>query len=113
MNAADVMTPDVITVQPDTPLDKVIDLMLQHGISGLPVLDQDVLVGIVSEGDLLRRVELGTVQVRSHLLEVLADAGSLAAEYARTHGRRAAEVMTRNVVTVDEATPLAEVARLL
>lgn len=113
MNAADVMTPDVITVQPDTPLDQVIALMLQHGISGMPVVDREVVVGIISEGDLLRRVELGTAKSRAHLLEVLADAGSLAAEYVRTHGRRAAEVMTRDVVTVVETTPLAEVARLL
>lgn len=113
MNAGDVMTPDVITVRPETPLDQVVALMLEHGISGLPVLDGDALVGIVSEGDLLRRVELGTAQARSHLLEVLATAGSLAAEYARTHGRRAAEVMTRNVVTVNETTPLQDVARLM
>ena len=60
MNAADIMTPDVITVGPDTPLDQVVTLMLDGRISGIPVVDEDAVVGIVTEGDLLRRVELGS-----------------------------------------------------
>jgi CBS-domain-containing membrane protein len=113
MNAADIMTPDVIAVQPDTPLDEVVALMLDNGISGVPVMDGESLVGIVTEGDLLRRVELGTEPHRSHWKEALAAAAPLAAEYARTHGRRVSEVMTADVVTVNDDTPLAEIVRLL
>ncbi len=113
MNAADVMTPDVITVRPDASLEQVIALMLEHRISGVPVMDRDTLVGIISEGDLLRRVELGTQPRRSHLLEAFSSATSLAAEYARTHGRKASEVMTADVVTVEDTTPISEVARVL
>ena len=113
MNAADVMTPDVITVHSDASLEQVIALMLEHRISGVPVMDRDSLVGIISEGDLLRRVELGTQPRRSHLLEALSSATSLAAEYARTHGRKASEVMTTDVITVEDTTPISVVARVL
>ena len=113
MNAADIMTPDVITVDPETPLDRLIALMLEHRISGIPVMQDDRIVGIVSEGDLMRRVELGTEPRRSHLLQLIARETPLAAEYARSHGRKAAEVMTTNVVTVTDTTPIAEIAVLL
>ena len=113
MNAADVMTPDVITVSPDTPLEQVIALMLENRVSGVPVMQDERLVGIISEGDLLRRAELGTQPRRSHLLEAFSSATTLAAEYARTHGRKASEVMTANVVTVEDTTPIAVIARVL
>jgi CBS domain-containing protein len=113
MNAADIMTPDVITVDPDTPLDRLVALMLEHRISGVPVVEHDHIVGIVSEGDLLRRVELGSEPRRSHLLELVTGATPLAAEYVRTRGRKASEVMTTNVITVADTTPIAEIARLL
>jgi CBS domain-containing protein len=113
MNAADIMTPDVITVHPDTPLDQVVTLMLDGRISGMPVVDGDAIVGIVTEGDLLRRVELGSEPRRSPLLELVSRATPLAADYVRSHGRKASEVMTENVITVDDTTPIADVARLL
>jgi len=113
MNAADIMTPDVITVPPDTPLDQLVGLMLENRISGVPVTQDDSIVGIVTEGDLMRRVELGTETRRSHLLELLSGATPLAAEYVRSHGRKASEVMTQAVVTVEHTTPIAEIARLL
>ena len=113
MNAADVMTPDVITVQPDTSLEQIVTLMLEHGISGVPVMDGESVVGIVTEGDLLRRVELGTEPHRSRWLEALSGATPLAAEYARSHGRKASEVMTHGIVAVADDTPLAEIVRLL
>ncbi len=113
MNAADIMTPDVITVGPDTPLDQIVTLMLDGRISGIPVVDEDAVIGIVTEGDLLRRVELGSEPRRSHLLELLSRATPLAAEYVRSHGRKASEVMTESVITVDDTTPIAEIARIL
>jgi len=113
MNAADIMTPNVITVGPDTPLDRLVALMLENRISGVPVMEGDAVVGLVSEGDLLRRVELGSEPRRSHLLEVLSSTTPLAAEYARTHGRKVSEVMTTNVITIEDTTPIAEIAQLL
>ena len=113
MNAADVMTPSVITVHPDTPLDRVIAVMLENHISGVPVMEQDSVVGMISEGDLLRRVEFGTEPRRSRLLNALASPTSLAAEYARTHGRKASEVMTTDVITVADTTPIAAIAALM
>ncbi|HUB14554.1 MAG TPA: CBS domain-containing protein [Acetobacteraceae bacterium] len=113
MNAADVMTPDVITVSPDTPLEQVVALMLEHRISGVPVVDQDNLVGIISEGDLLRRVELGTQPRRSHWLEAFASATALAGEYARSHGRKASEVMTADVISVEDTAPVAMIVEAM
>ncbi|HVC63173.1 MAG TPA: CBS domain-containing protein [Acetobacteraceae bacterium] len=113
MNAADIMTPDVITVRADTPLDQIVALMLENRISGVPVMTDDSIAGIVTEGDLLRRVELGTEPRRSHLLELVTGATPLAADYVRSHGRLASEVMTENVITVEDTTPIADIARLL
>jgi CBS domain-containing protein len=113
MNAADIMTPDVITVSPDAPLDQIVNLMLGNQISGIPVTEGGCVIGIVTEGDLLRRIELGSEPRRPHLLELVSRATPLAAEYVRSHGRKASEVMSADVVAVDEATPIAEIARLL
>ena len=113
MNATDIMTPDVITVHPDTPLDKLVNLMLKNRISGVPVIDQDRIVGIVSEGDLLRRAETGTEKRRSQLLELVSSTTAIAADYVRTHGRKAAEVMTAHVIMVEHDTPIAEIANIL
>lgn len=113
MHAADVMTPDVICASPDTPLAELVRLMLDHAISGVPIVEDGRVVGIVTEGDLLRRAELGTEQRPLRWLELLTSSDRLAAEYAKSHGRKAGEIMTREVVTVDAATSIAEVAHLL
>ena len=113
MNAADIMTPNVITARPDTPLAELIDLMLKNRISGLPVVDDGIIVGIVSEGDLLRRAETGTERRRSQLLELVSSTGTAAAAYVRTHGRKAGEIMTTDLVTVTPDTPIAKIADIL
>ena len=113
MNAADIMTPNVITARPDTPLEELIDLMLKNRISGLPVVDDGIIVGIVSEGDLLRRAETGTERRRSQLLELVSSTGTAAAAYVRTHGRKAGEIMTTDLVTVTPDTPIAKIADIL
>lgn len=112
MNAADVMTPSVVSAAPGTPLADLIRLMLDNRISAVPIIEHDRIVGIVSEGDLVRRAETDTAIRRPHWLEMLTSGTRLAADYARTHGRRADEIMTRDVVTVTEATPLADIVRL-
>ncbi len=114
MNAADVMTRNVVSVGRDTPLREAIGLMLDKQISGLPVVDDGgKLVGILTEGDLLRRRETGTERHRRHWLEMLIGPGRMAGEYVRTHARRVGEIMTHEVVAVEEDTPLDEVVRLM
>jgi CBS domain-containing protein len=107
------MTPRPITVQPDTSVVEVARILLERGISAVPVVDGERIVGIVSEGDLMRRAESGTEHRRSWWLALVTSPETLAGEYARTHGRRAADVMTTKVVTVTDATSLAAIASLL
>ena len=82
MRVKDVMTPNVICIGADEPILKAARLMLQNRISGLPVIDKDgELVGIVTEGDFLRRSELGTQRQRPKWLEFIVGPGRLAQEY--------------------------------
>ncbi|HME27746.1 MAG TPA: CBS domain-containing protein [Acetobacteraceae bacterium] len=113
MNAADVMTPDVICAAPDTPLPELVRLMLDNQVSALPVIADGQIVGIVSEGDLMRRAETGTEPRPSRWLELVTSTDRLAADYTHAHGRKASEIMTHDVVTVADTMPIAEVAHLL
>lgn len=118
MRAMDVMTTGVITVHPDTSVQAVAKLLSERGISGVPVVDAaDRLVGIVSEGDLLHRVETGTERPtrrrRSWWLDAIASDQELARDYVKSHGRTAKDVMTREVISVTETTDLTEIAMLL
>ena len=117
MRAMDVMTTDVITVDPDTTVQALAALLAERGISGAPVVDSSGrLVGIVSEGDLLHRTEIGTARRhrerrRSWWLDDFAS--DLARDYIKSYGRTVKDIMTRDVVTVTEDTDLGEVAALL
>jgi CBS domain-containing protein len=118
MRAIDVMTIDVITVAPETTIQELAALLGERGISGVPVVDADNrLVGIVSEGDLLHRAETGTERGpkrrRSWWLDSLASERDLARAYVRSHTHTVRDVMTKDVVTVAEATGLDEIADLL
>ena len=107
MLAGDVMTREVISVASDASAMQAGALMLKHQISGLPVVDSSgILLGIISEGDFLRRAELGTRRRRARWLEFLIGPGRLASEYVHACGRKATEIMTPNPYTVSEATPL-------
>jgi len=113
MKAADVMTRDVVTIDADRPIRDVARLLLDRRISAVPVVDaRGKLIGIVSEGDLLRRVETDTERRRSIWRELLASGADLASEYVKSHGRHAADIMTKNVVAVAEDAPLDEIADL-
>ena len=113
MKAAEVMTAKVVTVSPETPLAEAVERMLEGGISGLVVAQKDGrVVGILSEGDLLRRTETATERKRPRWLEFLLGPGRLADEFIRSRGRAVSELMTREVIAVDEDTPLEEVVRL-
>ena len=114
MKAEDVMTRDVISIAPDATVLQAARLMLQHHISGLPVVDKDgKLVGVLSEGDFLRRRETRTEHKRSRWLEFLMGPGRIAAEYSHSHGSKVAEVMTTEVQTVDELTALEDIVDLM
>jgi len=119
MRAMDVMTTNVVTVGPATSVQEVAKILSERSISGVPVVDaENRLIGIVSEGDLLHRVETGTERRvprrrRSWWLDRFAADEELARDYVRSHGRTAEDVMTREVVTVGDTTDLAEIANLL
>jgi CBS domain-containing protein len=114
MNASDVMTRTVLSVRPDVAVADAIRMMLDNRISGLPVIDDSGrLVGILTEGDLLRRGETGTERHRPRWLEILMGPGRLAEEYVRTHGRRIGELMTRDPISVAPGTPLKEIVELM
>jgi CBS domain-containing protein len=111
------MTRDVVTVGPHTTVPDIAAIMMERHISGVPVLtDQGGIVGIVSQSDLLHRVEIGTEKrerPRKWWFLTLADADALAQEYAKAHGLRAQDVMTRYVISVREDTELRDVADIL
>jgi CBS domain-containing protein len=110
MKAADIMTLGAATIRPDASIAQAAQLMLQYRISGLPVVNAaGDLVGIVTEGDLLRRAESGTEQRRPRWLEFLLGPGKLADEYVHTHSRRVEDVMSRDLITVSPETPVSDV----
>jgi len=113
MRAQDVMTPHVITVTPDTTVLDAAKLFVEHRISGAPVVDADGhVVGVLSEGDLLQRIEIGTDGSRRRSwLDFFTD--SNAVSYVKSHALRVADVMSRDVVSVDADTSLQDIARLL
>ena len=114
MRASDVMVRAVVTVSPDTTVEALARLMINLRIGGVPVLEKDgVLVGIVSEGDLLRRVEIETERHRPRWSEQFSSNSQRATEYIKSHARRVRDIMTREVFTVEAAATLGEIADLL
>lgn len=114
MNASDIMTTDVITVTPSTTVREIATILLKHRISAVPVVDADnSVLGVVSEGDLMRRVETGTELQRSWWLNIFAPAHDIQVDFIKSHGRTAEQVMTRNLITVSSDTSLGEIATLL
>lgn len=112
MQAKDVMTRQVATVREDATVREAARVMIERKVSGLPVLDENgSVVGIVSEGDFVRRAELGTETAGAWWLLPLAEGA--ARDYVKTHGAYVRDVMTSPVLTVEPSTPLREVARLL
>ncbi len=114
MNVRDVMTSPAASVPLGASIEQALGLMLERPVGGLPVLGADgAVVGILTEGDLLARVELGTTRPKPGWVQYLADPGGLAETYAREHGRRVADVMSRMVVTVAPETGIDEAAALM
>jgi CBS domain-containing protein len=112
MRAHQIMTRSVVTVRPDATILEAANTMLQHHVSGLPVVDAaGKLVGIVSEGDFIRRGEIGTQKKRSRWLSFLM--GSDATQYVREHGRKVSEVMTPDPLTIAEDATLEEIVNAM
>jgi CBS domain-containing protein len=110
MLAKDVMTREVITITPDMPIVEVADLLLTRKISGVPVVDgEGRLIGIVSEADLIHRSEIGTEPHHTWWQNFFAGREQQASEFIKVHGVQARHVMTREVVSAREETPLSEV----
>lgn len=114
MKTADVMTRAPVCVTPETIIVEAARLMLQHRISGLPVVDADgSIAGIITEGDLLRRAETGTELHRSGWLTFLIGPGRLAGDYVQAHARKVGDVMTPDVAAVGVLDDLAVVVDLM
>jgi CBS domain-containing protein len=114
MQVRDVMTRNVISVAASETVLGAAGTMLQNRISGLPVVDTEGnLVGMVTEGDFLRRGEIGTERRRPKWLEFLIGPGRLAEEYVRASGRKVEAVMTVNPITVTEDDSLETVVELM
>jgi CBS domain-containing protein len=114
MRAIDAMTSRVVTATPQTTVQDAAKLMINNRISGIPIIDEDRrLVGIVTEGDFLRRAETGTERERSRWSEWFSPNSRLAAEYIKSHARRVADVMSGDVVSVTELATLGEIADLM
>jgi len=114
MRVSDIMATPVIHVSRDTPIAEVARLMLQHRISGLPVCDSGGgIIGVVTEGDLLRRAETGTEKRHRRWVEFLLGPGRLAQEYVDTHARKAGEMMSDKVVTIDGDQPIRRAVELM
>jgi CBS domain-containing protein len=114
MIVSDIMTRRVISVSPEETVEHAATLMLRHGISGLFVVDaKGTLAGVLTEGDLLRRDELGTERHRPWWLRMLLSPGRQALDFTRTHGRKVSDVMTPDVICVASDTPLEDVVETM
>jgi CBS domain-containing protein len=114
MRVNQIMTPDVITVGADTTILEAANTMLRHHIGALPVVDAaGRLIGIISEGDFIRRAEIGTQHQRGRWLSLLAGADRIATEFAHERGRKVGEVMTPDPLTVAEDTPLDRIVQIM
>jgi CBS domain-containing protein len=114
MQAKDIMSSPVVTVTPDASVTEVATLLLEKRISGVPVVDQaGQIAGIISEGDLLRRVETGTERHRPHWLEMLLGRSGDAGSFIKSHASRVGDVMSHDVIATHPEASLREVAELM
>jgi len=114
MKAADIMDAPGPSVTPETPVVEAVRKMLEHKVSGLPVVDEEGrLVGMITEGDLIRRSELGTERKITGFAAVQAGTQKLAEEFVRAHAQKIGDVMTRDPMSVDEETRIAAIVSLI
>jgi CBS domain-containing protein len=114
MLAGQVMTPNPIAVPVTMPIEECARILLEKRISAVPVVDADQhVIGIVSEGDLIRRRETGTERRYSWWLELVSDPQTMARDFVKSSGHKVSDVMTKQVVSVAEDTPLAAIADIM
>ena len=113
MRAHQIMTRPVITVSPETTVVEAANTMLQRHVSGLPVVDAGKLVGIISEGDFIRRSEIGTQRKRGRFMKFILGPSQTAADFVQEHGRKVAEIMTEAPLTITEDTELEKIVHLM
>jgi CBS domain-containing protein len=114
MKAKDIMATVVASVGPDTEVSEIARTLISRRISAVPVIDSSgKMLGMVSEGDLMRREESDTERRPSWWLRLLADTEGLASDYVKSHGTKAKEVMTRDVTSVAAETSVSEIAEIL
>jgi CBS domain-containing protein len=114
MRAHQIMTRRVITVTPETTIVEAANTMLERHVSGLPVADAaGKLVGIVSEGDFIHRGEIGTQRKRGRFLRFIVGPGRTATDFVHEHGRRVADIMSPEPLTITEDTVLEEIVQLM
>ena len=114
MRAHQIMTRPVITVTPETKIADAANTMLQKHVSGLPVVDAaGKLVGVVSEGDFIRRSEIGTQRKRGRFLKFILGPGRQATDFVHEHGSRISEIMTPEPLTITEDTGLEQIVELM
>jgi CBS domain-containing protein len=114
MRAHEIMSRHIITISADASVAAAVRIMLSHHISGLPVTDAaGKLVGILSESDFLRRVEIGTEKRRGRWLALLVGKEREALDFAQQHGRKVSEIMSPNPITVGEDTSLDQIVQLM
>ncbi len=114
MIAADIMVREVVTIGPDESVARAAALMTANDVSALPVISTDGrLVGIISEADLLRRKEIATATNRPSWVETITPAATVAAEFVKSHGKRVADLMSKDVISVGETASLNDIAALL
>jgi CBS domain-containing protein len=114
MRAHQIMTQQVITVGADAPIVDAVNAMLRYHVSGLPVVDAaGKLIGIVSEGDFIRRAEIGTEPARGRWLRHLLSPSRTAADFVHHHGRKVGDIMTPAPLTITEDASLEEIAGIM
>ena len=114
MRAHQIMTRSVITVTPEAPIVEAANIMLQRHLSGLPVVNMaGKLVGIISEGDFIRRSEIGTQRKRGRWLKLILGPGKAATDFVHEHGCKVAEIMTPEPLTITEDTALEEIVQVM
>lgn len=114
MHVRDIMTRDVMTVTPETPLPALAALFAERGISGVPVVEADgKLVGMATEGDLMRRLAAEGEPPRSWFRSLLESEQRQAQHYAQTHGRHARDVMSTELLTISEEESVNKAAAIL
>ena len=114
MRACQIMTSEVITVGADANVVEAIKMMIDNQVSGLPVVDPaGHLIGIISQGDFIRRAEIGTQRKRARWLTFLTGPRQAALDFSREHGRKVADIMTANPVTITEDAPLEQIVQIM